>query len=230
MLLFFIVNVCIPLVDSKSGTNHFGRPRNLKSPPHIPEQEKVHERQFALKSQGKIDMPPARPTRNTAQASILATSALFAEDVRSDASSRASSGGAATGTASTTGYMTERRKQLALNGEPTASNASSANSFQISSLPISTLRKYKSAYKLQISPSSSSLSTYIGPLASLGSNGASGGGLVKSGVTRTNKEDLANGVKRHFSNLNVKENDVIVHFLYSVKNHERVFRLRFPPT
>ncbi|KAF8416986.1 hypothetical protein EV426DRAFT_625010 [Tirmania nivea] len=46
---------------------------------------------------------------------------------------------------------------------------------------------------------------------------------------RVTREQLATVVRKNFNAQPISESDVIVNFLYSVKNQDRTFRLRFPP-
>ncbi|QSL66165.1 hypothetical protein MERGE_000540 [Pneumocystis wakefieldiae] len=69
--------------------------------------------------------------------------------------------------------------------------------FNANTLPIATLRRYQNVFKLREQVNS-------------GSNDA-----------------LVNAVQRHFNALPVKEYDMIVQFLYTVKNKDKTFRRYF---
>ncbi|KAF8441869.1 hypothetical protein BGX38DRAFT_1203339 [Terfezia claveryi] len=56
---------------------------------------------------------------------------------------------------------------------------------------------------------------------------ASDGGEGRRG--RITREQLATVVRKNFNAQPISESDVIVNFLYSVKNQDKTFRLRFPP-
>lgn len=44
------------------------------------------------------------------------------------------------------------------------------------------------------------------------------------------REELASAVKRHWSTTQCKESEVITSFVYSIKNQDRTFKLRFVDT
>ncbi|EMR09782.1 hypothetical protein PNEG_01965 [Pneumocystis murina B123] len=69
--------------------------------------------------------------------------------------------------------------------------------FNANTLPIATLRKYQNVFKLRTQVNSSS------------------------------NDALVNAVQRHFNALPVKEYDMIVQFLYTVKNKDKTFRRYF---
>lgn len=89
-------------------------------------------------------------------------------------------------------------------------------------IDLDTLHRYRHAYKLQV-PSASGgfnntvLSTGIGRKAPSRSR------------ARSSRDALATAVRKNFNAQPIQENDVIVNFLYSVKNQDKHFRLRFPP-
>ncbi|KAL7274460.1 hypothetical protein RUND412_002636 [Rhizina undulata] len=89
-------------------------------------------------------------------------------------------------------------------------------------IDIKTLHKYRHAYRLNV------------PSASGGFNNI----VLSSGIgkktpsrahMRISRETLATAVRKNFNAQPIQENDVIVNFLYSVKNQDKHFRLRFPP-
>ncbi|RPA92120.1 hypothetical protein L873DRAFT_1831220 [Choiromyces venosus 120613-1] len=91
-----------------------------------------------------------------------------------------------------------------------------------SDIDIRTLHRYRYAYRLS-TPSSSGgfnntvLSTGIGRRSPARAR------------ARIGREALATAVRKNFNAQPIQENDVIVNFLYSVKNQDKRFRLRFPP-
>ncbi|PWW73992.1 hypothetical protein C7212DRAFT_214203 [Tuber magnatum] len=91
-----------------------------------------------------------------------------------------------------------------------------------SDIDIQTLHRYRYAYRLSV-PSSSGgfnntvLSTGIGRRSPARAR------------TRIGREALATAVRKNFNAQPIQENDVIVNFLYSVKNQDKQFRLKFPP-
>ncbi|CUS09137.1 unnamed protein product [Tuber aestivum] len=91
-----------------------------------------------------------------------------------------------------------------------------------SDIDIRTLHRYRYAYRLSV-PSSSGgfnntvLSTGIGRRSPARAR------------VRIGREALATAVRKNFNAQPIQENDVIVNFLYSVKNQDKRFRLRFPP-
>jgi len=92
---------------------------------------------------------------------------------------------------------------------------------QWDNLPTSFLHQYRSAYNLR-TPSASStynhavLSTAIGKKS-------------PSYHQRQSQEALIAAIRRNFNNQAINEHDVIVDFLYAVKNKDRQFRRRFTP-
>uniref|UniRef100_A0A060THF2 ARAD1D38170p n=1 Tax=Blastobotrys adeninivorans TaxID=409370 RepID=A0A060THF2_BLAAD len=89
-------------------------------------------------------------------------------------------------------------------------------------LPLSALRKYRTAHRLQV-PSALSWPGYMVH-----------GGIGKKtssykASTRVPKEELAAAVKKHFLNHNVRESDAIVDFIYSIKKQDEEFKLQFNP-
>ncbi|CCJ31216.1 unnamed protein product [Pneumocystis jirovecii] len=71
--------------------------------------------------------------------------------------------------------------------------------FDVSTLPIVALRRYRNVYKLQ----------------------ASGGDRPGDIALLSGGDALKNAVRKHFNALPVKEYDMIVQFLYTVKNKGR---------
>ncbi|KTW30004.1 uncharacterized protein T551_01948 [Pneumocystis jirovecii RU7] len=83
--------------------------------------------------------------------------------------------------------------------------ASTCFMFDVSTLPIVALRRYRNVYKLQ----------------------ASGGDRPGDIALLSGGDALKNAVRKHFNALPVKEYDMIVQFLYTVKNKDKVFRRYF---
>ncbi|CAH6720756.1 transcriptional regulatory protein Sap30p [[Candida] jaroonii] len=48
-----------------------------------------------------------------------------------------------------------------------------------------------------------------------------------SKVSKIDKVELSSNVKKHFTNLPVKENEILTNFLYKVKNDNKAFKLNF---
>ncbi|BFZ62950.1 hypothetical protein YB2330_004062 [Saitoella coloradoensis] len=100
------------------------------------------------------------------------------------------------------------------------------------SLPLSTLRKYRHTYNLAFTPTTYPSALY-GPLLnpSQNLNNAREYTMVKRSTTYHGsvKDELAGVVRKHFVAMPIKDNDVIVNFLYSVKNRDKTFKMKFPP-
>ncbi|KAK9447760.1 uncharacterized protein V1518DRAFT_420346 [Limtongia smithiae] len=89
--------------------------------------------------------------------------------------------------------------------------------------PDSALRKYRTHYGL---PEKSNIS---GPGMLL--NGSAGKRTFSyKHRTRITKDELAGAVKRHFAAQPTRETDMIVAFLYSARNQDKEFKLRFKGT
>lgn len=113
--------------------------------------------------------------------------------------------------------MLDKQQQLS---QTTTMTAGEAMNFD--TLPLDSLRKYKSLHKL---PTPSALTP---------------NGYLLSGVmgkktwsfkhrTRVNKPELAAAAKKHFMAQPVRESEIIVDFVYAVKNHDKAFKLQFNP-
>ncbi|KAI5813870.1 hypothetical protein BZA77DRAFT_250873 [Pyronema omphalodes] len=90
-------------------------------------------------------------------------------------------------------------------------------------IPLDVLHKYRMAYRLPV-PSASQSFNHIVLSSGIGKKSPS---RVRA---RTSKEQLATAVRKNFNAQPIQENDVIVNFLYSVKNQvDKKFKLLFPP-
>ncbi|KAI5845401.1 hypothetical protein BZA05DRAFT_149573 [Tricharina praecox] len=93
-------------------------------------------------------------------------------------------------------------------------------------LPLSVLHSYRTAYHLSV-PSASE--PYRNMVLNAGVGRRSPAGRGGGGRGRVAREVLATAVRKNFNAQPIVENEVIVNFLYSVKNQDKKFRLRFPP-
>ncbi|KAG5359721.1 Transcriptional regulatory protein [Yarrowia sp. C11] len=111
-------------------------------------------------------------------------------------------------------------KQQQLNQPPATMTAGEAMNFD--TLPLESLRKYKSLHKLQ-APSALTLNGYLlsGPMGKKT--------WSYKHRTRVNKPELAAAAKKHFMAQPVRESEIIVDFVYAVKNHDKAFKLQFNP-
>ncbi|KAF8534313.1 hypothetical protein BDD12DRAFT_798279 [Trichophaea hybrida] len=90
-------------------------------------------------------------------------------------------------------------------------------------IPLNVLHNYRQAYRLPV-PSASSSYRNIVLSAGIGKKTPS---RVKARISR---DALATAVRKNFNAQPIQENEVIVNFLYTVKNQaDKKFRLRFPP-
>ncbi|KAF8464026.1 hypothetical protein BDZ91DRAFT_641857, partial [Kalaharituber pfeilii] len=93
-----------------------------------------------------------------------------------------------------------------------------------STVPISVLHRYRHAYRLRV-PSASPFYNHLILSQGVGKRTPSRAGYtLASGLG-----GLATVVRKNFNAQPINESDVIVNFLYSVKNQDKTFRLRFPP-
>ncbi|KAK6341775.1 hypothetical protein TWF730_001269 [Orbilia blumenaviensis] len=88
-------------------------------------------------------------------------------------------------------------------------------------MPIALLQQYRSANLLR-TPSASTPYSAAVLSAGIGKKSA-------SHRHRQPQDSLLSAVRRHFNNQAINEHDVIVNFLYTVKNSDKSFRHRFPP-
>jgi len=89
-------------------------------------------------------------------------------------------------------------------------------------LDVKTLHKYRHAYRLNVPSATRGFNNIV---LSTGS-GKKSPSRVRSRISR---DTLATAVRKNFNAQPIQENEVIVNFLYSVKNQDKHFRLRFPP-
>jgi len=89
-------------------------------------------------------------------------------------------------------------------------------------IPLSVLHRYRQAYHLPV-PSASAPYRHTVLSSTIGKKTPS---RVQSRISR---DALATAVRKNFNAQPIQENEVIVNFLYSVKNQDKKFRLRFPP-
>ncbi|ODQ65586.1 hypothetical protein NADFUDRAFT_50872 [Nadsonia fulvescens var. elongata DSM 6958] len=90
------------------------------------------------------------------------------------------------------------------------------------SLPLDSLRKYKTLYKLS-TPSALSHDGFL-------LNSAVGKKTYSyKHQNRVTKAELAAATKKHFMAQPVRESEIIVDFIYAVKNQDRAFKLQFNP-
>ncbi|KAG5438163.1 hypothetical protein PCANB_003014 [Pneumocystis canis] len=98
-----------------------------------------------------------------------------------------------------------RQKRISSDRLENCTTNTSTPVFDISTLPIVVLRRYRNVYKLQTLTK----------------------GLSDDKTFLSSGEALTNAVRRHFNALPVKEYDMIAQFLYTVKNKDKVFRKYF---
>lgn len=91
-------------------------------------------------------------------------------------------------------------------------------------VPLSVLHNYRYAYRLPV-PSASSSFRHIVLSSAIGKKTPS----RARGSGRISREALATTVRKNFNAQPIQENEVIVNFLYSIKNQDKKFRFRFPP-
>lgn len=92
-------------------------------------------------------------------------------------------------------------------------------------IPSNTLHSYRLAYRLDVPSASRNFNNTV-LSTTIGKKTASRAG----GKARCSRSVLATAVRKNFNAQPIVENDVIVNFLYSVKNQDKRFRLRFTPT
>ncbi|KAA8893784.1 hypothetical protein FN846DRAFT_977424 [Sphaerosporella brunnea] len=102
-------------------------------------------------------------------------------------------------------------------------------------IPLSVLHNYRHAYRLPVPSASSSyrgivLSAGIGKRTPSAAGGSSPSSLRRRRLcARSSRDALATAVRKNFNAQPIQENEVIVNFLYTVKNQDKEFRLKFPP-
>ncbi|VVT56845.1 uncharacterized protein SAPINGB_P005332 [Magnusiomyces paraingens] len=94
---------------------------------------------------------------------------------------------------------------------------------EIEDLPVDALRRYKAAYKIpQLGAQS-----FNGYLLNSAVGRKTWSYRIGKSNNRVPKATLAQAVRRNFGNHSVRESDVIVDFIYSVKTQENAFKCRF---